>query len=181
MKTFKTKKGTELPLASLKGKDYLLIAHRLLWLSEESTNYDISTDFLVLTDVETVARAVVTLFDAEGKVVRKATATKRETKKDFSDHTEKAETGAMGRALAMLGFGTQFAQQDLDEGERLADAPLSAKTTASVQEVAKTAEVPADAPKKERVSSFRRDRKQATSVESTPENGSTKATPSGWR
>jgi len=127
MKTFKTQKGTELPLASLKGKDYLLIAHRLLWLSEEATNYDITTDFLVINDEQTVARATVTLFDVAGNTIRKATATKRETKKDFPDHTEKAETGAMGRALAMLGFGTQFAQQDLEEGDRLADAPLEAK------------------------------------------------------
>lgn len=135
MKTFKTQKGTELPLASLKGKDYLLIAHRLLWLSEEVQNYDIDTNLLVLTDEQTVARATVTLFGSDGKVLRKATGTKRETKKDFSDHTEKAETGAMGRALAMLGFGTQFAQQDLEEGDRLADAPLEAPKKAKAAPV----------------------------------------------
>lgn len=131
LKTFKTSKGTELPLASLKGKDYLLIAHRLLWLAEEVESYEIQTELLVLTDEQTVARATVTLFDKGGLVLRKATATKRETKKDFSDHTEKAETGAMGRALAMLGFGTQFAQQDLEEGDRLADAPLEGKKSPS--------------------------------------------------
>jgi hypothetical protein len=63
--------------------------------------------------------------DKDGKVKKSATATKRETKKDFSDHTEKAETSAVGRALAMLGYGTQFALSDLDEGNRLADSPLS--------------------------------------------------------
>ncbi len=40
-----------------------------------------------------------------------------------SAHLEKSETGAIGRALALCGFGTQFTPE-LDEGERLADSPL---------------------------------------------------------
>ena len=35
----------------------------------------------------------------------------------------KAETGAVGRALAMCGYGTLQAPE-FDEGERIADAPL---------------------------------------------------------
>ena len=123
-KSLKTKKGSELPLLNLKGKSYLQVAHRLLWLSDDNENYTIDTEFLLLTDDQTVAKATINLFDKDGKVVRRATATKRETKKDFSDHTEKAETGACGRALAMLGLGTQHALSDLDEGQRLADAPV---------------------------------------------------------
>lgn len=126
MKSFKLKSGLELPLLSLKGKPYLLVGHRLVWLDNEVKSYDIHTELLVLTDEQTVARATVTLFKDDGSVLRKASASKRETKKDFSDHTEKAETGAMGRALAMLGMGTQFALADLDEGDRLADAPIPA-------------------------------------------------------
>ncbi len=122
--TVKTAKGTVLPLTNLKGKDYLMIAYRIQWMNEDITNFDISTDFLKLEEDYTVARAKVTLFDEAGKPLKSATATKRETKADFSDHTEKAETSAVGRALAMLGFGTQFAISDLDEGNRLADSPL---------------------------------------------------------
>jgi hypothetical protein len=41
---------------------------------------------------------------------------------------EKDETGAVGRALAMCGYGTLQAPE-FDEGDRLADAPLAnAKT-----------------------------------------------------
>jgi hypothetical protein len=127
VKSFTLKNGTELPLLSLKGKPYLLVGHRLVWLSEQVANYSIESEFPVLTADETVAHVTVTLYDEKGGITRKATATKRETKKDFPDHTEKAETGAMGRALAMLGFGTQFALADLDEGDRLADAPIEAK------------------------------------------------------
>lgn len=134
MNTVKTNKGTVLPLVNLKGKDYLMVGHRLQWFNEEETNFNIFTDFLLVTDEQTVARATVSVFDKEGKPIKSATATKRETKKDFSDHTEKAETSAVGRALAMLGYGTQFALSDLDEGSRLADSPLTnPRKTESVQ------------------------------------------------
>lgn len=124
-KSVNTPKGTALPLTNLKGKDYLMVAYRIQWMNESVPNFDINTEFLLLTDEQTIARATVTLADENGRIVKKASATKRETKKDFSDHTEKAETSAIGRALALLGFGTQFALADLDEGDRLADSPLA--------------------------------------------------------
>lgn len=124
MKTVSTPKGTALPLVNLKGKDYLMVGHRLQWFNEVEQRFRIETEFLLITEEQTVARAKVTVFDTEGREVKTATATKRETKKDFPDHTEKAETSAVGRALAMLGYGTQFALSDLDEGDRLADSPV---------------------------------------------------------
>jgi hypothetical protein len=144
MKTVTTPKGTALPLANLKGKDYLMVAHRLQWFNEAETNFRIETDFLLVNDDQTVARATVTVFDKEGKEVKRASATKRETKKDFSDHTEKAETSAVGRALAMLGYGTQFAISDLDEGDRIVDSPvLDTRGTASSSSAASSAAVSA--------------------------------------
>lgn len=124
MNSVQTPKGTTLPLLSLKGKDYLQVAHRLVWFNEVAERFRISTDFLLVTDEQTVARATVQVFNKEGVEIKSATATKRETKKDFPDHTEKAETGSIGRALALMGYGTQFAIADLDEGSRLADSPV---------------------------------------------------------
>jgi hypothetical protein len=123
-KTVKTPAGTELPLVNLKGKDYLMVGHRLQWFNEIEKHFDISTEFLLVTDDQTICKAHVTVKDTQGNVLRQAQATKRETKKDFPDHTEKAETSAIGRALAILGYGTQFALSDLDEGQRLADSPV---------------------------------------------------------
>lgn len=124
MKTVTTPKGTELPLINLKGKDYLQVAHRLQWFNETEVNFDINTELLKLENDYAVVKATVMVFNGEGKVTKRATATKREDLKHFSDFMEKAETSAIGRALAMLGYGTQFAISDLDEGDRLADSPL---------------------------------------------------------
>ena len=52
-----------------------------------------------------------------------ATARKKETEIGFPDYIEKAETGAIGRALAMCGYGTLQAPE-FDEGERIADSPI---------------------------------------------------------
>ncbi len=51
--------------------------------------------------------------------------TKQECEADFRDYLEKAETGALGRALAKQGFGTAWADAAdmFDEGERVVDSP----------------------------------------------------------
>lgn len=124
MKTVVTKKGTVLPLTNLKGKDYLMTAYRLQWFVEENPIYHISETFLVINDEQTVTQVTITIGDDQGRVIRKAVGTKRETKVSFEDHTEKSATGALGRALIQLGYGTQYALADLDEGTRIVDSPL---------------------------------------------------------
>lgn len=120
MKTLKTKKGTELPLMNLKGKDYLQVAHRLIWFREEHPDWSLETEFISLTEKSAVAKATVK--DATGRIM--ATSHKEESLADFPQgYREKAETGAIGRALALCGYGTQF-EPDFDEGERVVDSPL---------------------------------------------------------
>ncbi len=46
---------------------------------------------------------------------------------DFHDYVEKAETQAIGRALAVAGFGTQFCEE-FDEEDTFADAPIESKS-----------------------------------------------------
>lgn len=162
MKTVKTPKGTDLPLVNLKGKDYLQVAHRLIWFNEASDRFRVETDFLKVDDEQTIARARVSVFNDQGVEVKMATATKRETKKDFSDHTEKAETGAIGRALALLGYGTQFAVADLDEGDRLADAPVVNTKLAAKTELKE---------ERSKLSSFRKPKAESTSTGFTAPQG----------
>lgn len=114
------KSGTELPLMNLKGKDYLQVAHRLVWFREEHPDWSIETEFLSQTDQSAVCKATVK--DATGRVI--ATSHKEESSKDFAmGHREKAETGSIGRALALCGYGTQF-EPEFDEGSRVVDSPL---------------------------------------------------------
>lgn len=125
--SFKTPKGTTLPMLNLKGKDYLQVAHRLVWFREEHPDWTIHTKIEQLAADSAVVQALI--IDREG--VTLASAHKMETKVGFPDYIEKAETGAIGRALALCGYGTQFAPE-LDEGERLADSPTARPTRVSM-------------------------------------------------
>jgi len=122
MKTFKTASGTELPLSNLKGKDYLEVKYRLVWFREDHPTWRIETEPVSLTDSAAVFKAIIR--DDAGNI--RATAHKSETAQGFGDFIEKAETGAIGRALALVGFGTQFAPE-MEEGERIVDSPVEPK------------------------------------------------------
>lgn len=125
-KSFKTAKGTELPLLNLRGKEYLQIMHRLVWFREDNPTASIRTQLVNAggegKDTYYIFRAEI-LVETEKGLALVATGHKRETVGDFPDAMEKAEMGAVGRALGILGYGTQFAADDLDEGSRLADSP----------------------------------------------------------
>lgn len=118
-------------LISLKGRDYLQVAWRLVWFREKYPGWSIAPELLEKTEDYALFRAVIS--DENGVV--KNIAHGSETKRDFADFLEKAETKAVGRALAMLGFGTQFAAEELDEGERVADAPLHLGSTDAAERV----------------------------------------------
>lgn len=153
---FKTPKGTELPLMSLKGKEYMQIMYRWIWFEEENPRYDVSTDFVKLDDEQAIARCTISVLEdtPQGvRVVRKVTEYKKETSDGFPDFVEKACSGAAGRALIALGYGTQFAAADLDEGSRIVDSPVAPKASASSSMSVSTAEtksavVPAMPPEK---------------------------------
>lgn len=141
-KSWTTPKGTELPLLNLKGKEYLAVAHRLVYFREVYPNGIIKTQMLAM---QGEGDAEYSVFKAEIYVdgVMVSSAHKKETRKGFEDHIEKCETGAVGRALALAGFGTQFCSDELDEKGRLADAPLETvdKTSQAASTTTPTATV----------------------------------------
>ncbi len=108
-------------LVKLKGRDYLEVKWRLVWFRERFPHGAIETKMLHLDAGSGLAVFQATVHDGEGG---QATGHGSETAKDFPDFVEKAETKAIGRALAALGFGTQFTGEDLDEGERRVDSPV---------------------------------------------------------
>lgn len=127
-------------------KDYLPVCWRLVWFREKFPHGSIETELVHLDlDRETEEEVFVwnqekrrsekvvkhakgmaifraTIRDGEGGV---ATGTKMEKAASFGDWLEKAETGAIGRALAELGYGTQFTSE-FDEAHRIVDSPLPA-------------------------------------------------------
>jgi hypothetical protein len=117
-------------------KAYLPVQWRLVWFRGQCPNGSIETEMIHLdldreTEEETrewndaqkryetviktgkgiaIFRAVVK--DGNGGI---ATGTKTEKAAAFGDFIEKAETGAIGRALAGLGYGTQFAGDEIED------------------------------------------------------------------
>jgi hypothetical protein len=126
-------------------QEYLPVQWRLVWFRKEHPRGTIETELIHLdVDKETEAETFVwnperrrsekitkqanglaifraTVKDGEGGM---ATATKMETAASFPDYLEKAETGSIGRALAALGYGTQFTADELDESHRIVDSPV---------------------------------------------------------
>ncbi len=132
--------------------DYLPVQWRLVWFRTQCPDGVIETEMLQFDpDRETeeeidvwndekkhnekvvkrangfvIFRAVVK--DGRGGV---ATGTKSEKAASFPDFVEKAETGAIGRALAALGYGSQFAGGEFDEQHRIVDSPVKRSTSPS--------------------------------------------------
>ena len=99
--------------------DYLPVAARIAWFRRDHHFWGIVTEVEQLADKAVVMKAIIK--DMLGTVI--ATARKKETETGFPDYIEKAETGAIGRALAMCGYGTLQAPE-FDEQDRLTDTPV---------------------------------------------------------
>lgn len=111
-------------LMDLKGKKYLQVMWRLVWFREDKPNWCIDTKLEKVDEKHAIFSAKI--YDNEGAL--KSAGYGSESINDFRDYIEKAETKAVGRALAMLGYGTQFAPE-LDEGDRIVDSPVPATET----------------------------------------------------
>jgi hypothetical protein len=119
-------------LISLKGKSYLEVKWRMVWFRQEHPDYGMSSQIIEHNIEKKYAIVKATITDNTGRVL--AEGTKMEDIKGFGDYLEKAETGAYGRALGALGYGTQFAPEfdevvDGVENPRIVDAPVTLKAT----------------------------------------------------
>jgi hypothetical protein len=110
-------------LTKVGSADYLEVKWRLVWLRTDHPDADIDTQLMSPPDTgEAIFKARITIPSGGA-----ATGWGSETPNDFRDYLEKAETKAIGRALAALGYGTQFCP-DFDFGApagKLVDAPVT--------------------------------------------------------
>ncbi|HEX6537514.1 MAG TPA: hypothetical protein VF041_23230 [Gemmatimonadaceae bacterium] len=110
-------------LVSINGRgEYLEVRWRLVWLRAEHPDASIYTEAVDLGPDYSIFKATISVPNGGA-----ATGYGSETASDFRDHLEKAETKAIGRALAALGYGTQFCP-DHDFGAhdgRVVDTPMN--------------------------------------------------------
>ncbi len=104
--------------------DYLEVKWRMVWFRTENRERTctIVKDKIIDTENE-FAYFELEVTDAKGNT---EIGVGSETGSDFKDYIEKAYTKAYGRALAALGYGTQFSVE-LDEDERIVDSPVSSE------------------------------------------------------
>jgi hypothetical protein len=121
-------------LTKVGGNDYLETKWRLVWLRDQYPDASIVTEHIIVYPPGNDPEGNLTgfaLFRATATLPSGGSATGygSESIQDFRDFIEKAETKAIGRALAALGFGTQFSMDFA--GEAAADRPVDSpvKTT----------------------------------------------------
>jgi hypothetical protein len=105
------------------GAAYLQIKDRLIWARQEHPELCVATEMLRLDDKIAVFKARVEYLDSGGESVW-GEGHGSETPQGFpAGHIEKAETIAIGRALAAIGYGTAAAFEETADG-KIADAPV---------------------------------------------------------
>lgn len=110
-------------LIEIAGRKHLDVKWRLLWLRTEHPDAEIETQETVSGDGWVQFRARVSI-----PGLGSATAHARQTSKDAAEGWyEKAETRALGRALASLGYGLEYATElDDDTGRKqIAEPPIT--------------------------------------------------------
>lgn len=100
--------------------DYLDVKWRIVWFREEHPEGTINTELLSTPGVSpAVVRATVTLANGVS-----ATGLGQCDEESWGDWLEKAETRSIGRALALLGYGTQFCEEF---DEIISDSPVESR------------------------------------------------------
>jgi hypothetical protein len=111
--------GKQRRLSGRGGAEYLDVKWRLVWIRDEEPDASITTEVVKLDETIAVFKATVTILRyviPEGEPTKilnvVSTGYGSETPGDFGDYIEKAETKAIGRALAVAGYGAQYMPDD---------------------------------------------------------------------
>lgn len=113
-------------ITNLRGKQYLEVKWRLVWFREDHPRGGIQTEIINTEPV--LVRAIIT--SEEGQILATGHGSANDNGQNVvwkGKAIEKAETAAIGRALAHAGYGTQFAPEDDEEPDTVVDSPVASK------------------------------------------------------
>lgn len=102
--------------------EYLPVQWRLYWFRLENQKGKIDSKALTI-DLEKGAAIFETYVEREDGGSARMHGS--ETASDWKDYIEKAQTKSLGRALAAVGYGSQFTDDEFAEGERIVDSPVA--------------------------------------------------------
>lgn len=123
------------------GQEYLEVKWRLVWLRSEHPDAVIETERIGFDSLFACFKAHVSIPGGGS-----ATGWGMETQDKFGDYMEKAETKALGRALAALGYGTQFCEEFESDGS-VVDSPVQRPAAPATAPVTAHRPAPAEAPR----------------------------------
>ena len=109
--------------------DYLQVMWRIVWFRDRHPDGAITSELIDHDKAERWAMFRATVSIPGGG---SATDYGSESARDFPDYIEKASTKAIGRALAALGFGTQFSAWEFGgeaAADRIVDSPVDFAST----------------------------------------------------
>lgn len=109
-------------LTKISNRDYLPVAARVAWFRDAHPNGAIATELIAAESKTFIVKATITSDAGAVLSTSYGTAAPKERSVYAGRELEKAETAAIGRALALAGFGTQFTD-DFEEGDNIADTP----------------------------------------------------------
>lgn len=116
-------------LTKVGSADYLEVKWRLVWMRDMYPDAQVETEQIKVippgVDPEGV-KVGWAMFRARIRIPSTGASADghgSESVEDFRDYIEKAETKAIGRALAALGFGTQFSGREWEHGG-IVDSPV---------------------------------------------------------
>lgn len=102
--------------------EYLPVQWRIFWFRQDNPKGKIDSHALTL-DLERGAAIFETYVEREDGGSARMHGS--ETAGDWKDYIEKAQTKSLGRALAAVGYGSQFTDDEFTEGERIVDSPVA--------------------------------------------------------
>lgn len=113
-------------ITKVKGKDYLDAQNTnvAFWDKFDSDYVRIETDIHLFNDEVAVVKATITILSTDGEIMYIANGLKQAWRSEFANHLEKAETGAVRRAMGFLGVNVGSLDADDASGgdRRFADS-----------------------------------------------------------